>query len=69
MPKSVYISYMKTYAGYNKLMAEKAFSQDPIKLVEESTRGDSVTVIMDYFKVECWNWWNLIYKLFSHLNI
>lgn len=51
MPKSVYISYMKTYAGYNKLMAEKAFMSDPIKPVEENTRGDEVTVVMDYFKV------------------
>lgn len=51
MPKSAYISYMKTYAGYNLMMSKNAFEKDPIIAVEENTRGDSVTVIIDYFKV------------------
>ena len=55
MPKKTYIRYLKTYAGYNKMMADKIFQEDPINVVEENTRGDSVTVIIDYFKVECCN--------------
>ena len=40
MPKSAYISYMKTYAGYNLMMAKNAFEKDPIIDVEEKTRGN-----------------------------
>lgn len=33
------------------MMSKNAFEKDPIIAVEENTRGDSVTVIIDYFKV------------------
>lgn len=40
MPKSAYISYMKTYAGYNLMMSKNDFEKDPILAVEQNTRGD-----------------------------
>ena len=55
MPKNVYLNYLKTYAGYNQMMNQGIFKDDPIKKVEENTRGDTVTVIIDYFNVECSN--------------
>lgn len=55
MPQSTYINYLKTYAGYNQMMSKGMFKEDPIKKVEENTRGETVTVIIDYFSVECSN--------------
>ncbi len=55
MPKTTYINYLKTYAGYNQMMSKGVFKEDPIKAVEENTRGDTVTVVIDYFNVECSN--------------
>jgi len=51
MPKTVYLNYLKTYAGYNQMMAKHPEMDDPIKEVEKNTRGDEVTVIIDYFEV------------------
>jgi hypothetical protein len=55
MPKTTYINYLKTYAGYNQMMSKGVLKEDPIKAVEENTRGDTVTVVIDYFNVECSN--------------
>lgn len=52
------MNYLKTYSGYNQYL-EKNINKnidDPIKIIEigfEKENKDSVTVMMEYFKIEC----------------
>ena len=50
MSKQEYLSYLKTMSGYNLYLEQK--KDDPLAEVGNSC-AEEVTVILDYFRVEC----------------
>ncbi len=50
MRKDTYVSYLKTYSGYNQYLLHNSKEEDP--LIHMETEGEKeVKLVFDYFKI------------------
>ena len=51
MSKENFISYLRTFSNYHAYMEE--VNEDPTIEVEEGIKEDQVTLVFDYFMIQC----------------